>query len=545
MSMRKSWLFCLALLILSGLLYSPFLNNPIVFDDVSFFKPSESSGQIVVVPEFAQASFLSSRWLPYATIAWTVNNFGFSMIALRIESLLLHALVGVVLFFLIRNLYQEVLGERLLAATRLSISWAAFYCALLFLMSPVAVYGAAYLVERSIVMSTLFGLLALLAYLRGLATEQNKWLWISVVAYWCAMMIKPHVIMLPLVALAMTVLVQGCSVAIFKRLIGIYLGFIVCATYVTLQSIGILGQQYEPNASSMLEVIHVDHALFFSVVTQCSLFFKYLGLWIVPNPNWMSVDMREPFAQEVSVFYLLGVLSFLLYGAVAIKLLMKRGAYGLFGFSLLFPWVMFFTELSVVRIQESFVLYRSYLWMPGMLIALPLIFLKWEAKFAASILFLLAMISASLAVDRLVTFTHGYLLWDDAAKLVDGKKSVVGADRIYANRGLILKNMLRYPEAAADLKQAIALRPEFGYYHHNLAVIYLESGAYLESIVEFKESIRIAPENMRGYYGIALAYIHLKRLDLAKANFETSCKQGLKLACEKVSKFDEDNPRTR
>lgn len=32
-----------------------------------------------------------------------------------------------------------------------------------------------------------------------------------------------------------------------------------------------------------------------SVLNQLGLFFKYLGLWLLPNPAWLSVDMREAF----------------------------------------------------------------------------------------------------------------------------------------------------------------------------------------------------------------------------------------------------------
>ena len=44
---------------------------------------------------------------------------------------------------------------------------AAFAGAALFAVHPVAVYGAAYLTQRSIVVATLFALLSLLMFLRG------------------------------------------------------------------------------------------------------------------------------------------------------------------------------------------------------------------------------------------------------------------------------------------------------------------------------------------------------------------------------------------
>lgn len=530
----KPWIFCALLLLLTSALYLPFLHNPIVFDDMHFFVPGGTS----MLPQFTEFSPLNSRWLPYATLGWSMNAFGDSMIPLRIEALILHAAVGMALFLFTRNLYLNVLSIQSSTTNGLPLVWAAFFCALLFLLNPVAVYGAAYLVQRTIVMATLFGLLSLMAYMRGLNSDNQNWFLLSVLLYWLAILSKPNAIMLPAIAVALTILLNGFSINQFKRLGLIYGGFLLGAVFVILQSKGILGATYEVNAVDMLERISVEHGALYSALTQSGLFFKYLFLWVFPFSSWMSVDMREPFAQSVFSWYGLAAIGFACYGWLAIKLLLKRGAYGIIGFALLFPWLLFFSEFSVIRIQESFVLYRSYLWVPGLFMVLPLLICKLEGRFVAIMLLCLSLIFASLALGRLVTFKHGFLLWDDAARLVDGKSGVVGADRIYANRGLILKNMLRYPDAIADLKQAIVLRPKFGYYHHNLAVIYLESGEYLYAISEFERSIELAPENNRGYYGIALAYLHLNQLDLAKKNFAISCKMGLPQACEKFAGLD-------
>lgn len=526
----RSWMCCVVLLVMTGMLYGPFLQNPLVFDDMQFF-----SFDGMMLPQFAEFHPLTSRWLPYATMAWTMNLFGTSLVPLRIESLLLHWSVGVALFFFIRNLYQQVLGVHLNAPVGLPVIWGAFFCALLFLLNPVAVYGAGYLIERTIVMATLFSLLSLLAYLRGLSAGNQKWLWLSVLFYWMAVMSKSNAVMLPAVLVAMTILIVEYPAEKIKKLLPVFCGFSAGAVFVILQSKGLLGATYETSAVDMLETIHVEHGYFYSVITQSGLFFKYLFLWVFPNTSWMSVDMREPFAQSVFSLYGLAVLGFVAYGLLAIRLLLKRGTWGLLGFAMLFPWMLFFTEFSVVRIQESFVLYRSYLWMPGCFLVLPLMIQKLEGKFVAIVFFLLSLIFASLALGRLATFQHRFLLWDDAASLIENKQGVVGLDRIYANRGAIYSDLLRFPEAVDDLKRAISLRPQFGYYHHSLAVIYLHSNDNHKALSEFGIAVKLAPENSRGYYGMGLAYIQLNQPELAKSNFDISCQKGLKPGCEKLA----------
>lgn len=538
MPIFRPWVYCILLVLFTALLYGLFLNNPIVFDDMPFFL---FSGEIQ--PYFAEFAPWRLRWLPYATLAWSVNILGLSMTWLRVESLVLHCAVGIALFFFIQILYGQITtGYEIDRQNGLPLVWAAFFSALLFLLSPVAVYGVAYLAQRSIVMATLFALLSLIAYIHGLVNGYRKWLWVSVLLYLLAVQSKEHVIMLPAVTIALTALLQRFSIEQVKKLREIYLGFLLVVLLVLLQRVGIFGAVYEPNAPDMLEKIEVKDAFFYSILTQSALFFKYLLLWFVPNTSWMSGDMREPFARSAVSLYGLAAIGFLLYGAVAIKLLLRRGVTGLVGFALLFPWVLFFTEFTVVRIQESFVLYRSYLWMSGVFVALPLLMKKFEARFVATILLFLALILGVLAVDRLVTFKHRFLFWDDAAILAQGKNNVVGMDRIYANRGLINADIMRYPEAIGDLKLAISLRPNFGYYHHSLAVAYIQKGDYKEAVAEFNRSIELAPENMRGYYGLGLAYGQLKKMDLAIENFRVSCEKGLKHGCDKLEKIKNDNP---
>ncbi|EFK97765.1 hypothetical protein LDC_0180 [sediment metagenome] len=71
--------------------------------------------------------------------------------------------------------------------------------ALVFVMHPVAVYGAAYLIQRTILLATLFSLLSWLCVLRGLEERKPLWLWLSVLCYVDAVLSKEHAVMVPAV----------------------------------------------------------------------------------------------------------------------------------------------------------------------------------------------------------------------------------------------------------------------------------------------------------------------------------------------------------
>lgn len=529
---QKTLLFCLLLVISVVALYGQFLWNPILFDDSSFFQLGSDGSSSVLA--FSTFSPLELRSLPYATLAWTAQLFGLELIGFRIGNLALHATTVVALFLFLWLLFEVVLPKD--GTDRLDCRWAAFFAALLFGLHPVAVYAVGYLVQRSIVMAALFSLLAMYTCLRGCMQQRRAWLWASVFFYYLAVYSKEHAIMLPVVMVALTILVRQDWTARFRQTWFIFAAYAVIALLVVLSKKGILGGVYEVNAPEMLQDIDPENAYLFSVLTQSGLFFKYWILWLFPNPEWMSVDMREPFAKSLYSFHSLMLVTFLVYGVVAVWLLFKRGALGLLGFALLFPWLMFMTELSTVRIQESFVLYRSYLWAIGAFALLPLIFWKITARGAMLMLVIIAAFLFPISMERLSTFSHPVLLWDDAEKLVRGREDLLGVFRIYYNRGTNYLRLKKYDSAISDLKRANELRPT-QYAYNNLGGAYLGKGEFDKALQSYNKAIQLNQEakelpNPKYYFGRAMVYEAQGNLIAASSDYKISCKIAGK-GCEK------------
>ncbi|MDD5301309.1 MAG: tetratricopeptide repeat protein [Gallionella sp.] len=526
--------YALLLLVAVAAIYGQFLWNPIVFDDQQFFMLGNDA-----LKHYRSFSPFELRWLPMATIAWTAHGIGLELIWFRVENLLLHATTGIALFFFLHCLFDLALKKIPGEPARLPHAWTAFFGALLFVWHPVAVYGAGYLIERTIVMATLFSLLALYAYIRGLTEERPRWLWGSVALYYLAVFSKEHVVMLPAVMLALTVLLAQPSPALWQRLWRIYAACTLIALFVVLQKVGLLGTVYEITAPDMLGEIKVEHAYPLSILTQCLLFFKYWFLWLAPNPAWTSVDMREPFANSNLPLYLLALFAFLLYGLLALRLLFKRGAMGLLGFALLFPWLLFMTEFSSVRIQESFVLYRSYLWAVGGFALLPLIVWKFTARGAMLMLAITCLFMVPLAMERLSTFSHTLLLWDDAEKLVRGRSDLPGEYRIYYNRGTEFIKIDQYDRAISDLKRSIELFADQPPAYGNLGWAYLKKGEMEQSVLAYNKAIqtnddRKYPPHPKYHLGRATAHEALKNWAAASADYKIACKIVNK-GCDKTS----------
>lgn len=65
----------------------------------------------------------------------------------------------------------------------------------LFALHPLAVYAVGYLIQRSILMATLFALLACWAFVRGLQTRSPAWFTGALLSYLLAVLSKEHAVM--------------------------------------------------------------------------------------------------------------------------------------------------------------------------------------------------------------------------------------------------------------------------------------------------------------------------------------------------------------
>jgi tetratricopeptide (TPR) repeat protein len=512
-----------AIAALGALLYLPFLDNPRVFDDRIFF-----SG--VRFAYYATHPLgLDLRLPPYFTLTLTEVLWSGVIAAQRGVSLVLHVGVALALYKLLLDLQRAALPApaQADAPLRAAIGAAAFA------LHPVAVYGAGYLVQRSIVMATLFGLLSAVLFLRGLRRGAHADAVSAALMFWLAVLSKEHAVLLP-AAVALLGLLAGASRAFVLRHAALY--FAACAPaaiFVTLRSLGVIGGAYEEAAGAIAAQVGaasgddvLEQSLALSAVTQAGLFFKYFALWLWPDPGAMSIDLRVDFAAGWSAGWIAAkVAAFFGAGAIGVVLLLRRGAAGLAGFGLLYAWILFFVEFSAVRFQEPFVLYRSYLWGPGILcIAVAaLASLPRPGTLAAGVLACAGLGYA--AHDRLVTFSSPLLLWEDAAaKLPDtpvpwGSRALYQVGREYLYAGQPAK-------AIAATERCARLYPRTVHCAYARGAIHLHLEQYEPARLHLLRAIELQPAEGLLYHRLGLALEGLERIDEAKAAYRRAAELG-------------------
>ncbi len=509
-------------------LYLGSLDNPLVFDDRAVITPR-------VLAQYAASWFaFDLRWFSYVTFGWTWAAAGDNLALHRAINLVLHSATCIALFVLLRAVFERVLipakelPGRLPGMTHWSDDapcWYAFAGALLFAVHPVAVYGVAYLVQRSIVMATLFSVLSLLCFLRGLSGGRAAWHVLAAACYFVALFCKEHAVMLPAVAIALAVLVDGARrdkleessgpaggrplagevAALASLLRSLWLPILLytaIALFVVARLRGLLGAPYEPFVAEMLAGVEegrpqlqLENVYPLSLLTQSWLYFGYLGTWLWPNPSWMSIDVRPGFAMTLTALpQLLGAPMLLAYAGLGAWMLLRGRTTRLLGFAMLAPLMLFSTELSTVRLQEPMVLYRSYLWMFALPAALPLLGHLLPTRIALGVLLAAALLACMPAKNRLATFDTPVRLWDDAVKKLE-EPWRLGAERPFIVRGLEKLRVGRPTEALADFRQASSIAPNEFSAALNAGVALMQLGQPAEAITYYRRAAELRPSS--------------------------------------------------
>lgn len=513
-----------------GLVYLPFLGSAFFFDDIMFFAQAAKY--------YATSWFqFDLRWFPYASLGWSVTIFSDVVPHFfHLGNALIHTGSVILLYVLLQRITEVALPH----APRPVIMQGALLAALIFAVHPVAVYAVGYVIQRSILMATLFALLMQLSYLRALLSGQKRWLLLSVVAYFLAGFSKEHSVLMPAVLLALHLLLrargQPTAIKLHSRALWLCWGaFLAIGVLLVLRAKGVLGAPYEAMAAMLFEqqgqVATTPMLHLLSALTQAGLFFKYLLLWLLPNPAWMSVDMREQFIPGWTAWQgWLGAAVYIGYGVVAARWLLRGGATGLLGFALLYPWLLFPVEFTSIRVQEPFVLYRSYLWMPGVMLLLPLLLLRFPGRRSLFLMAATVVLLIPLSWNRLWVFEDKFRMWDDAARLLQNER-VAGADRIYFNRGQAEMDAEQWEAAALDFELAAAISPQLEPIHYILGVAYNNLGRYDEALQQYDIANSIKSDDDRVYYAKAMTLARLHRDIEAMQQMQKSCELNNRVAC--------------
>jgi len=468
------YLWLAALLFVTYLVYMPSLDNAFTNWDDNYYVTENA---VVAHPTLQGLAIpLGGNYHPLtmASLAFNYYLSGPRPFSYHWLNLLLHVANTALVFLLVWRLS----GRRL---------WTTVVTALFFGIHPMHVESVAWISERKDVLYALFYLLALLAYLRYLATRRVAWLALTWVVFVLSVASKPAAVVFPLTLLAIDYLkrrsFRGWGVWLEKA------PFLVVSA--AMGALTVMAQRAAGAVAAPQQWTFVQKVLFASygtVMYVVKLFLPFRLSAIYPYPTAEGAPLG---AQYYVAF---GVLAVLL---PLVVFLFRRNRVVLFGLAFFF--------INIVLVLQFFsvgqaVMADRYTYLPyiGLFFAL-----AWWlderpgprlvgvlVRSVLGVLFVgLAVVSLVQTWRRCEVWQNSGTLWDDAIAKYPGQ--VVDA---YNNRGYYYLAESRYPSALADFNEAIALNPKVARVWVNKGSVFAEQNQNDSAYVCFARAIELKPD---------------------------------------------------
>jgi tetratricopeptide (TPR) repeat protein len=468
----------------------------------------------------------SSFWIEYQL--WQLDPAGYHLV-----NVLLHAL-GVLLLW------------RVLALLQLPGAWLA---AAIFAVHPVHVESVAWVTERKNVLSGVFYLASLFAYLRaagvgnGAAEDprSSRFYAVSLSSFACALLCKTVTGSLPAVILLVLWWkrrrIAWADVRLLLPFILLAMGFGALTVQLETQHVGAVGRDWD--------LSFVDRCL---VAGRALWFYAYKLLWpaqlVFNYPRW-EIDAGRwppyffPAAALVVVAALWAVRDRVGRGPLVAVLVFAGTLFPALGFFDVYPMRYSFVA---DHFQYLASLGLISLFAAGVAKAAVRIFRGKKGPSVVVAAILLAVLGA-LTWRQAQVYRDRETLWRDTlaknpaswmahvnlGTIVEERGQVDDAIRhfreslriqplqpeAYNNLGSALRTQGEFDEAAAQLRRSLEVDPLYILAHNNLGLLYHDLGEYEEAIRHFQRGLEIHPEFVAAHTNLGVTFAAQKRWDEA------------------------------
>ena len=481
----------LLLVAITFLAYAPSFRGGFVWDDRLYLannpliKASDGLRRFWCTTEFTDYYALSntSFWLEWRL--WGDHTTGY-----RVTNVLLHTLNALLIWCLL---------------ARLGIS-GAWVAALVFAVHPVNVMSVAWISERKNVLSLLFALLSVLAFLRWDEKRQWQWLGLAVAAFALALLSKTAIVMLPCALLLCLWWRHGTAKP---------RDFVAVAPFFVLSAaMGLVTIWFERQHGIGTQVVRDDGFLARLAGAGWAVWF-YLGkaLWPVHlnviYPRW-HINPKSPLAW----LPLAGV------GVVFLIFWRWRDRWGrgpLFGFgyyvAMLFPVLGFFDIgfMSYSLVADHW----QYAALPGVIALVCAGAARIQRRG-----WLTCCVTVVVGAFALSTARQTQIWCDDETLWHSTVARNPDAWMAHNNLGNDLLKRGRVVEAAQEYGATIRLKPDYANAHYNLGILLYQRGDYATATDEFRETVRLKPRSAEAHNNLGAALVQIGRTNEAAAEFE-------------------------
>ncbi|MCP4658709.1 MAG: tetratricopeptide repeat protein [bacterium] len=504
---RTTALGVAVLLVLTFLAYSPVWRAGFIWDDDDYvtenpvLRTAEGLRDLWLDPSATPQYYPlvhTSFWLEYRL--WGLDASGYHLV-----NVLLHALGALLLWRVLRRL--EIPGAYLAAAV--------------FALHPVQVESVAWITERKNVLSGVFFLLSLVAFLRfrPLAAASSeagggprRAYVLSLLFFLCALLSKTITASLPAVILLLAWWKQArLRRATVLPLVPMFvLGAALAAVTVYLEKIQVGARGEDWTLSVVERCLVAGRALWFyagKLVWPHPLSFNYPRWTIDPGAVWQYLF---PVAAVAVAACLLGWRRRLGKGPATAVLVFAGMLVPALGFFDVYPMRFSFVA-DHFQYQASIALIALGSAVAAAFLAPLTSRRRWIGPLAGGLL---------VIALGLVTWNRSHVYRDQETLWRDTLAKNPDAWLAHNNLGMILYERGEMKDAGSHFRDAVRLNPEYAVAHNNLGNVLTHQQNHQEATRHFEEAVRINPEHARAQNNLGYARLREGRTGEAIRHFQ-------------------------
>jgi protein O-mannosyl-transferase len=486
---NRRWLTigaCIFLAALTWIVFGQTLGHDFVnYDDPRYVYENTkiTSGLSISGIGWAFTHIHSENWHPLTTISHMLDCqlYGLKAEGHHFTNALLHAIAVILLFLTLQHMTGAF--------------WQSAFVAAVFAIHPLHVESVAWIAERKDVLSGVFFMLTLLAYVNYVrAPSVSRYLTV-VLVFALGLMSKPMLVTLPCVLLLLDywplkrIRGQTSEVRRQENLLMLFVEKIPLIVLSAISSaITFLAQRHAIGWTEQLPIRwRVNNAL--------ATFVAYI--WQMFWPANLAVFYPHP-ENRLPLWEIVLALAILIGITTAALALRKKRPYFITGW--LWYVGMLVPVIGLVQVGWQGRADR-YTYLPQ--IGLYILITWAVADFTASWRRRREILSVGAAITIGVLSWRAWIqtsYWRDSETLFTHALAVtVNNDVAQNNLGIVLLQKGQLDEAISKLQTAVDLRPENAPAHNNLAKALLQKGQVADAMVHYRKLLEIQPENVEGH----------------------------------------------
>ena len=391
--------------------------------------------------------------------------------------------------------------------------WRSAFVAAVFALHPLHVESVAWIAERKDVLSTLFWLLTMIAYVSYVRRPGISRYLLTVVVFALGLMAKPMLVTLPFVLLLLDYwplerlqLRGDADHRLWFRLVREKVPFF--ALSVASSAITFLVQQ-KGGAMSKLDMIPLAVRFGNAFIS----YVRYVGRMFWPD----RLAVLYPYPADMALLW--PAVSVLVLLAISVLVIRSASRYKY----LLVGWLWYlgtlFPVIGLVQVgSQAFADRYTYIPLIGLFIivgwALPDLLSKWQyRKITLGISMLVVLLALSIC-------THLQLRhWRDSKALFEHTLSITEGNYVaHCSLAYALQQQGELDQAITHNRYALRINPNYPKAHLGLGLALLEKGNLAEAAAHFTEALRINPNFADAHYNLARVLSDKNKVNEAVTN---------------------------